>query len=94
MVQDGEGIPRLVHNCENVIQALCRDLLAEAMLDLENQGVQIGHHCHDEIIAVAPAQDADQVLEQMIITMRQPPAWAAGLPLDAEGKIAERYGKL
>lgn len=79
---------------ENVIQALCRDLLAEAMLELETaHGIQIGHHCHDEIIAVVPAEEAEAALELMITTMRQSPEWAAELPLDAEGKISERYGK-
>ena len=78
---------------ENVIQALCRDLFAEAMMDLEDQGVPTGLHVHDELIAVVPTEDAPQVVDQAIAAFRKRPEWAPDLPLDAEAEIKERYGK-
>lgn len=78
---------------ENIVQAICRDLLAEAILDLEHRGVQIGLHCHDEIIAVVPADEAESAVKVILAAMRKRPSWATTFPLDAEAVIAERYGK-
>lgn len=79
--------------CENIVQAICRDLLAEAILDLERRGIQIGLHCHDEIIAVVPATEAELAVEVVLEAMCKRPSWATTFPLDAEAVIAERYGK-
>lgn len=78
---------------ENVIQALCRDLLAEAMMDLEGQGIPIGLHVHDELIAVVPTKDASEALSRAIEALSKQVDWAPDLPLDAEGEVARRYGK-
>ena len=47
---------------------------------------------HDEWIAVAREQDAEAVLNLMLRWMRTAPPWLPGLPLDAEGSIADTYG--
>ncbi len=78
---------------ENVVQAMSRDLLAGAMLDLETQGIKIGLHVHDEIIAVAAEAEAESTLSAMLSALCAPVDWAQGLPLEAEGRICERYGK-
>jgi len=78
---------------ENIVQAMSRDLLAEAMLTLEDSGTKIGLHVHDEIVAVAPAENAERVLRLMLRALETPVAWAPGLPLAAEGRVCERYGK-
>lgn len=78
---------------ENIIQAICRDLLAEAMMDLESQGIPIGLHVHDELIAVVPTDVAPKTLGLALTALRTRPTWAPDLPLDAEGQITERYGK-
>ena len=39
---------------ENIVQAIARDLLASAMMNVANAGYNIVFHVHDEIIAEAP----------------------------------------
>ena len=39
---------------ENIVQAIARDLLASAMMNVANAGYDIVFHVHDEIIAEAP----------------------------------------
>ncbi|KKL07754.1 hypothetical protein LCGC14_2582840, partial [marine sediment metagenome] len=77
---------------ENVVQAMSRDLLAGAMLALEDVGVKIGLHVHDEIIAVAAKAEAESTLANMLTALRTSVGWAEGLPLEAEGRVCERYG--
>jgi DNA polymerase len=48
-------------------------------------------HVHDEIVVECPAAEAEAVAARMHQIMCTPPAWAAGLPLAAEGVITTRY---
>jgi hypothetical protein len=76
---------------ENIIQAIARDLLANAILTLEKQGWPVVCHIHDEIICLAPEQRAEECLEAMINAWRAIPEWATGLILDAEGRIGNNF---
>jgi len=76
---------------ENVTQAVARDVMAEAMLQLRN--LPLIATVHDELIAEVPRDDADQVLDRMLTVMRQTPSWAPGLPVDANGFVVSRYMK-
>jgi len=78
---------------ENIVQAICRDLLAEAMLDVESRGIPIGLHCHDEMVPVVPIERAEWAMAEVLDAMRKRPPWATTFPLDAEAVVAERYGK-
>ncbi|MDE7179485.1 MAG: DNA polymerase [Lachnospiraceae bacterium] len=80
--------PKLV---ENIVQGTARDLLAEAMLRVEEKGYPIVMHCHDEIIAEVPEGigSVDEMCEIMAIQ----PKWAAGLPLRADGYECLFYQK-
>lgn len=75
---------------ENVIQALSRDLLAEAMSRLMAAGYKIVMHVHDEAVVEAPMEaSVEEVCRIMSIT----PAWAEGLILNAAGYECEFYQK-
>lgn len=76
---------------ENATQAIARDLLAYAMVNLEEAGYPIVLHAHDEPVAEVPIADA--VIEPMIKIMCALPDWAAGLPVKADGWIGDRYHK-
>lgn len=79
---------------ENIIQALARIVVAEQMLKVDAlPGVRVVGCTHDEIIAVCPERYAEIRFNQMIGIMSQPPEWAPGLPLAAEGGWAKNYSK-
>ena len=71
--------------CENVTQAVANDLLRHALRQLD--GVVL--HIHDEIVIETATPNPDE-LRRVMCT---PPAWANGLPLAADVKVMERYGK-
>ena len=73
--------------CENVTQAAAHDILRHSLRQLD--GVVL--HVHDEIVAECPATEAEATAALMHRVMCEPPAWAAGLPLAAEGVTTTRY---
>jgi DNA polymerase len=75
---------------ENVTQAACRDLLAEAMLRLDRAGYKIVMHVHDEVVIEAP-MDAD--VDTVCQIMGETPSWAEGLKLTAAGYECQFYQK-
>ncbi len=77
---------------ENVTQALCRDLLANALVTVENAGWPIILHVHDEIVTEVP-NTPDYTVAELERMMCDLPAWAAGFPLAAEGAELMRYAK-
>jgi DNA polymerase len=77
---------------ENVVQAMSRDILAEAVLRMEDRGFPVVHHVHDEAIAMVPEQGAEEVLAACIEEMGRRPVWAPDCPLAAEGVLSQRYG--
>jgi len=81
--------PRLV---ENIVQAIARDLLTEAILRIQkNPDCQIVAHVHDEIIIEA---DPDKVtLDDMVKAMCELPEWGEGLILNAAGFTNPYYMK-
>ena len=81
--------PKLV---ENIVQGTARDLLAEAMLRVEEKGYPIVMHCHDEIIAEVP--EGTGSVDEMCEIMAVQPEWAEGLPLRADGYQCSFYQKM
>jgi hypothetical protein len=78
---------------ENMVQRIAREILAEAVVSLEDAGLPVHLHVHDEAVARVPRKDAKDAMREMDRIMRIVPPWAEGLPIDVEGKELERYGK-
>ena len=75
--------------CENITQAVANDLLRYALRHLDD----VVLHIHDEIVLEVPEEDAEAAAARLVQIMCTPPPWAAGLPLNAEVAIMQRYGK-
>jgi DNA polymerase len=85
----GEGNGEKVYGgllAENVTQAVSRDLLAEAVLDLDEQ-FPVVLHVHDSIVCRVPEGDEAAAMAAIIARLSTAPAWGEGLPLAAEGKF-------
>lgn len=78
---------------ENLVQAICRDTLAETILALEAEGIRVPLTVHDEVVCVVPKEDAERAMERVLCVMRTSPTWAPDLPLDAEATVMDCYGK-
>ena len=74
---------------ENIVQAIARDILAEAMMRLEKKGFNIVMHIHDEVVIESDSSSIEEVNEIMSIV----PSWTPGLILDADGFESEFYKK-
>lgn len=77
---------------ENIVQAVARDLLANAIRNMLFAGYKINFHIHDEIVAEVP-KGSDLTLDHAIGLMCKAPAWAEGLPLNADGFTGDFYKK-
>jgi DNA polymerase len=77
---------------ENIVQAIARDLMAAAMLRIDDTGVwDIVLSVHDELIA---ERDADKAsIQGFVSLMEYLPPWAKGCPVKAEGWSGTRYKK-
>ena len=76
---------------ENIVQALCRDLMRDAMIRAEALGYPNVMTIHDEVVAEIPkgfgsVEDYERILSVV-------PDWADGFPVAAEGWRGERYRK-
>lgn len=86
---------------ENIVQAISRDILGEAMVRLEEAGHHIVLHVHDEIVIEAPLQkekkllegEENSILKEVCDLMEEEPPWAKGLTLKVEGFPCEFYRK-
>lgn len=77
---------------ENVVQAVSRDIQAEALVRLERYGYSVVMHTHDEACAEVP-DDKIYNVKNMTALMVQRPAWASWWPIKADGWEGFRYRK-
>lgn len=78
---------------ENAVQGIARDVLAEAMVRADDQGIDLVGHVHDELIT----ESDDDVFainhEDLEHLMSIPMPWAPDLPLGADGYSGQFYHK-
>lgn len=75
---------------QNADEGHCRDMLCNAMLNLDGAGYTIVGSEHDKVVLeVGPEGDVEEIKRLMLVQ----PAYCAGLPLATDGKRAKRYGK-
>jgi len=80
---------------ENIVQAIARDLIAEALIYLDEGGWYPILSVHDEIVCdVSDAgRDGEELARWLEKEMSRVPSWAEGLPIAAEAWAGERYQK-
>ena len=76
--------------CENIIQGIARDILAEAMVRLEKAGYTTVMHVHDEAVLEVPM---DAKVEDACRIMTIVPEWGQGMILNAAGYECPFYQK-
>lgn len=86
---------RLWHGilAENATQAACADLLRDALVRAERDGLEPIGHVHDEVITEASVGVAEEKGRALARCMLTAPTWAAGFPLKVEVDIAPRFRK-
>jgi len=77
---------------QNVVSGICRDLLAGAMLKLDEGERDIVLHVHDDVNCEASEHDAEFVCSDLDEAMNFVPTWATGFPVVSQAKVMRRYG--
>lgn len=75
---------------ENIVQAIARDCLAETLKRIEDKGLHVVFHVHDEVIIDAPEATT---VEEICGLMADPIPWAPGLILKGAGFEGQYYMK-
>ncbi|KJZ85714.1 DNA polymerase [Clostridium sp. IBUN125C] len=75
---------------ENIVQAISRDLLCHSMRNLDEAGLNIVMHVHDEAVLEVPLEIC---VQDVCVLMGQVPPWAQGLLLRADGFECNFYKK-
>jgi len=77
---------------ENLIQAVARVDMSQTIIRLrQNYGYRPQLLEHDAYATVVTIDKAEQALQDVLTEFRRAPIWCPGIPLDAEGSIAEHY---
>lgn len=86
------GEPLIVHNCENLTQAVARDVLFWSIPKAEAAGYSVILRVHDELLCEVP-NDPYYSGKTLATIMSQPHPWCMDLPLNAVGEDVLRYQK-
>ena len=78
---------------ENWTQATARDVLSSIWLRCVRERFHPVLSVHDELVFEVPVETADADLARIVEIFEKPMLWAPGLPLRAEGKLCDVYGK-
>jgi len=77
--------------CNNVTQGTARCVMTDGMLRVDKRYPVVGT-VHDELLAVVPAEEADEAKTWVLAQMVMVPKYLPGIPLNAEVGVNERYG--
>lgn len=83
---------------ENIVQAVARDILVQALRNLEEAGWSVVTHIHDEVVCEIPQDKRDlseaELVAEVSEIMCRPPSWADDdLVIKAAGYTCQRYHK-
>lgn len=79
---------------QNLIQALARVVVSQAMLRLKHRGYRTVSMKHDELWILVPIDGHEKEHERVLIEeLSRTPAWLPGIPLGAESVMGPRYMK-
>jgi DNA polymerase I-like protein with 3'-5' exonuclease and polymerase domains len=76
--------------CENLVQAVARDVMGAAVLRLEKAGCPVVMHIHDEAVCEVDNSVPAGEIERLMSVC---PEWLDGCPIGAEATDAVRYKK-
>lgn len=79
--------------CENVIQAICRDFLAEAEVKADREGLDPVLTVHDELVCEVPEALEIRARDRLHEIMVDLPAWGDGMPIGSSVFSGKRYRK-
>jgi hypothetical protein len=79
--------------CENIVQAIARDIFKDACLRVSLAHYRIIMRVHDELVCEVPQGMAEISKLDIEVLMGKSPPWLANCPVSAEAKITERYLK-
>lgn len=91
-IRGSDGLPFVVHNCENLVQALARIVVASQMLMVEKK-YPIVMTTHDEGVAHVKKRDGAKAFAFMRKCFTTPLWWCPDIPLWAEGGYDDNYSK-
>jgi len=78
---------------ENIVQAISRDILCEAIYAAEADGREVAASIHDEVICRVPEAKGKETEEFLVKALSTPPEWGQGMVLSAEGRVSRSMGK-
>lgn len=70
--------------CENVTQAIARDVLADCLVKLAEAELKVLVHVHDSVVIEVAKDKADETMELVKGLAETPPDWLPNLPLQID----------
>jgi len=76
----------------NQVQGIEADMLGETLANLDDVGIGVNLHVHDNAAAEVDEDRAEELLPVFRQCMLAQPAWTKGLPVQCDIEIAARFG--
>lgn len=77
----------------HIVQGFSACIMRDIAIRMTEAGIPPSLLVHDEAVTIADEADAERVFEIMGDIMRNPPAWAEGMPVQSSGYIEKFYLK-